>query len=98
MGRIMKNYTTEFKSEAVKMILERGRKVSEVSKELGLNENTLYTWLGKFRKHGADAFPGKGYLMPQDEKVRQLEKELRDVTMERDILKKAMAVFSRHQR
>lgn len=98
MGKNMNNYTKEFKQEAVKLVVERGRPAIGVAQELGVKASTLYVWVEKFKKHGQTAFPGKGYLMPQDEKVRQLEKELKEVAMERDILKKAMAVFSRHQK
>jgi transposase len=91
-------YTNDFKQGAVKLVLEQGRIVPTAAKELGISINTLYGWVRKYQQHGADAFPGKGHLMPQDEELRRLRKELADVTMERDILKKAMAVFSRHQR
>jgi transposase len=98
MGKELSQYTKEFKQEAIKLVVERGRAAVEVARELGVKVSTLYTWVDKYKKHGQNAFPGKGYLMPQDEKMRRLEKELKEVTMERDILKKAMAVFSRHQK
>jgi transposase len=91
-------FTNDFKQGAVKLVLEQGRTIPVAAKELGISNNTLYGWVRKYKQHGINAFPGKGYLMPQDEELRRLRKELADVTMERDILKKAMAVFSRHQR
>ncbi len=47
---------------------------------------------------GADAFVGKGHLKPQEAELKQLQKELEEVKEERDILKKALAVFSRHSK
>lgn len=98
MVKVMRSFTNDFKQGAVKLVLEQGRKVPMAARELGISSNTLYGWIKKYQKHGSNAFPGKGHLMPQDQELHQLRKELADVTMERDILKKAMAIFSRHQR
>lgn len=98
MKKEPKQYNKEFKQEAIKLVVEKGRPAASVARELGIKAGTLYTWIDKYKKHGQDSFPGKGYMMPQDEKMRRLEKELKEVTMERDILKKAMAVFSKHQK
>ena len=98
MKKEQKQYNKEFKQEALKLVVEQGRPAANVARELGIKLGTLYTWVDKYKKNGQDSFPGKGYLIPQDEKMRRLEKELKEVTMERDILKKAMAVFSRHQK
>lgn len=94
----MNNYTKEFKTEAIQLVLKTDRPIIQIAKELGIRPGTLYAWMDSHKKNGQEAFPGKGLLMPQDEKTRRLEKELREVKMERDILKKAMAVFSRDQK
>ena len=86
-------FTKEFKVEAAKMVVEQGLRQSEVSRDLGLNANVLSRWVLRFKADQEAAFPGKGKLKPQDERNRQLEKQLKRVTMERDILKKAMAYF-----
>jgi transposase len=62
---------------------------------LGISTNVLSRWKRQLTDDPAFAFPGKGHLKPADEELRSLKKELRDVTEERDILKKALAIFSR---
>jgi transposase len=93
--RKYRKYDREFIVEAVKMVLEGGRKVPEVARNLGINENVLYRWKSKYLNDPDNAFPGKGHLKPDDEKMKRLEKELYRVTRERDILKKAVAIFSK---
>ena len=83
-----------FKEEAVRLILQEGRKVKDVASNLGVNPAMLSRWKRAYENKGKEAFPGKGHLRPQDEEMRQLRRQLSDVTMERDILKKAVAIFS----
>ena len=90
-----RKYDRQFKEEAVRLILEEGRKAREVAGNLGINEAMLSRWKRQYDGDGKEAFPGKGRLKPQDEEMKRLRKELNDVTMERDILKKAVAIFSR---
>ena len=75
---------------------EEGRNVVEVAKKLGISKDTLYTWRNRFVQDGELAFPGKGReaLTEDQKRIRELEKKVRDVEMERDILKKAVAIFS----
>ena len=84
-----------FKRDAIRLVLEENRSVSETARDLGIHANTLHRWVKEYRDSGEDAFPGHGRLLPQDAELRQLRKKLEQVTEERDILKKAMAVFSR---
>ena len=93
--RKYRKYDREFIVEAVKMVLEGGRTVPEVARNLGIRDNVLYKWKNKYMNDPANAFPGKGHLKPEDEKIKRLEKELYRVTRERDILKKAVAIFSK---
>jgi transposase len=93
--RIRRKYDREFKIEAVKLVTERGTSVAEAARNLGIHENLLRTWKNKYLEDTADSFPGKGHLKPQDEQLRRLKKELADVAEERDILKKALAIFSK---
>ena len=92
-----KTYDQEFKISAVKMILEEGMSISRVSRDLGVNENSLHKWKKQYLEDRENSFPGKGKMKPGEEKIRKLEKELKRVTMERDILKKAVGFFSREQ-
>ena len=93
-----RKYDREFKLEAVRLVTEGGRPVTEVAKGLGIHENLLYNWRRKYLDDTVHAFPGKGHLKPADEELRRLQRELADVREERDILKKALAIFSKHPR
>lgn len=90
-----RNYDRAFKIEAVRLVKETGRKVTEVARELGINANQLHRWKRQFAEDGECAFVGKGRLKPEQEELRRLRRELADVTEERDILKKAVSIFSK---
>ena len=91
--RETRNYDKEFKLNAVKLYLS-GRSYSQVGEELGIPVATLVGWVAKHRKDGANAFPGKGNLKPMDAEMAKLHKELAIAREERDILKKALGIFS----
>ena len=93
--RKLRQYEKEFKLEAIQQIVEKGRTVPEVSAGLGIPVGTLYTLLSKYHKENKVTFPGKENLTPEAEELRKLRKELACVTEERDILKKAVAIFSK---
>jgi len=90
-----KRYSREFKQEAVQLVNESGKSVAEIGADLGVSPKTLYRWRQELARDGEQAFPGKGHLKADDEYVRRLERELKLVTQERDILKKAVAIFSK---
>ena len=94
MGSQRRRFTREFKIEAVRLIVEVGRRISEVSRELGVGENLLSRWKKKSEEGKIDPFPGKGRLSPEDGELRRLRRENERLRMERDILKKAVAIFS----
>jgi len=84
-------FLEEFKTEAVKQITERGHKVSEVAARLGVSQHSLYRWIKARRTP-----PGERQAqLSQTEELRRLKAELKRVTEERDILKKAAAYFAR---
>ncbi len=89
-------FTSEFKATAARLVLEENMTRTQVAKDLGVNINLIGKWVKNFKSKGAEAFPGNGNLTPQDKKVRELEKENRQLRMERDILKKATAFFVNH--
>ena len=93
-----RKFDAEFKRVAVRLITRGGRRTSEVSRNLGISPHLLYRWKSQFLEDPQNAFPGKGYLKPDDDELRQLKKQLADVTEERDILKKALAIFSKKPR
>ena len=86
-----KRFDRDFKVSAVKMVTEGGHKAAEVARSLGIHQNQLYNWKRKFSDQGKKAFPGKGHLT----ELAALRRQLREVEMERDILKKAVGIFSK---
>jgi transposase len=86
-----KIFDRDFKISTVKMVTEGGHKAAEVARSLGINQNQIYLWKKKFGDQGDKAFPGKGHLT----ELAALRRKLRDVEMERDILKKAVGIFSK---
>lgn len=93
-----KQYSAEFKLEAVKRVLSSGTSVAKVASELGVNENTLHGWMKKYREKPSSPFPGSGKLSPEDEKLRKLERQNRELREENEILKKAAAYFAKNQK
>ena len=93
-----KTYSPEFKIEAVRLITEKGYSVAEASRNLGIEYSVLRRWKRQFTDDPKNAFPGKGKLKVDDERLRQLQRELERVKEERDILKKALAYFAEDQK
>jgi transposase len=89
-----RTYDLEFKKEAVRLVLEEGYSAAEVERNLGIGHNIVYRWVREITEDAEHAFPGKGRLKPPDEQIRALERELARVKRERDILKKAVTIFS----
>ena len=100
MSKPRKTYTKEEKLSIVKLSLEDNKSVQSISERYGIVPNTLYNWRSKYLKNTESAFPGKGNKMMTDEerKIHELEKELRETRLERDILKKAVGIFSKSDR
>jgi transposase len=97
--RLRRTFTPQFKKDAVRLVTEEGKSLTEVSAHLGIARSLLQYWKQQLaRKSAPEAFPGRGRLTSQAQKVRDLEKKLHDVTQERDILKKALAYFADEQK
>ena len=93
-----RKYDRDFKRNAVLLCAEPGRSVTEVAENLGISKDLLYRWRREYHlSNGKLAFPGNGVeaLTDEQKRIRELEKKLRETEMERDILKKAMGIFSR---
>jgi transposase len=90
-----KSYDNEFKREAVRLVIEEGRKASEVERNLGITPSLVSRWLREMKEDPEYAFPGKGRLKAPEDEVRSLRRELEQVKQERDILKKAITIFSK---
>ena len=90
-----RHFDREFKHNALRMILDEGVPLEEVSRKLDIHRNVLHRWKEAYMASPADAFPGSGnHSRSLEEENRQLKKTLRDVEEERDVLKKALAIFS----
>jgi len=95
---LKKQYSSEFKIEAVKRIERTGESVNKVAEELGVKPTTMHGWVKKYKESPEAPFPGSGNLKPEDEKLRKLERELRELREENEILKKAAAYFANNQK
>ena len=96
--RKVRTYDREFKLNAVNLYLNSGKTYEQISAELGIPAGTLVHWVKDHKEDGIDAFPGKGHIKPGDIEMQQLRKELAIVREERDILKKALGIFSSHRK
>ncbi len=90
-----RKYDRDFKIEAVRLATEGDRKITEVARDLGINPNLIHNWKKQLTDDPQHSFPGHGRLKPDEEKFRKLKRELEDTKEERDILKKALAIFSK---
>ncbi len=86
-------YAREFKIEAVKLVTERGLPRKQVARDLGLDIGTLRRWIAEFETDSTRALPGQGHA--RDDEVTRLRREHELLRQERDILKKAIGIFSR---
>lgn len=99
MAEERKKYDKEFKFTVVELSLLRG-KVKEVAEEYGIDPQMLSSWRSQYKNHKEIAFPGNGKKMQTEaeKEISRLQKELADARMERDILKKAISIFSSSDR
>jgi transposase len=95
MSSQRRKYTKEFKLEAVQLVLSQGGNASAVARNLGIKPNMLNRWVREKKSDNEHSFPGLGKLKEPDAELRRLRKELADTKMERDILKKALSIFSK---
>ncbi|MDQ6732806.1 MAG: transposase [Nitrospirota bacterium] len=93
-----KQFTPEFKREAVQLLESGSRPASELARELGIARNQLYKWQTELRARGRTAFPGPGARKERTTELARLTRELTRVTEERDILKKAAMYFAKESR
>ena len=95
MGSGRRTFSREYKVEAVKLVTEAGHQAAQVAFDLGVHPNTIHKWIREYAQRPQDAFPGKGHQLSEAETLRQLQRENERLRMERDILKKAVAIFSK---
>ena len=91
--RKCRTFDRQFKMDAVDLVIKQGRSNASVARDLGIDSQTLANWKRDVEANRAHAFPGNGN--PHDAEMHKLKRELAIAQEERDILKKALAVFSR---
>jgi len=96
LSRNHRSYSPEFKEEAVKAVIETSRPIAQVAKELGIHEATLGNWVNVYRReHAGDEPP---LNVSERARLRELEREARELRMENEFLKKAAAYFAKDHR
>jgi transposase len=93
-----RKFTQEFKQEACRLVVDQGQGQCETAKNLGVSQSVLGRWVRQYRERGVVAFPGSGRMLPLEEENRRLQRELKRVTEEREILKKAITFFRSHEK
>jgi len=94
MAKTRRTYTREFKLEALRLLETSDQSAAQIERDLGISAGCLSRWKRELVTDGTGAFPGQGRLTADQERVRQLERENELLRQERDILKKAVAIFS----
>jgi transposase len=90
-----RKYSKEFKVDAVELMIRSNKSIMETATSLGIRADLLRRWEKEYSANKAAPFPGSGHLKdPEDERLRKLERELRVVTEERDILKNIQGILS----
>ena len=90
-----RQFSREFKLEAVKLVEDRGVSVAQAARDLDVHQNVLRKWMRDLAADPKQAFPGKGVMKPEQAEIDRLKKENAKLRMERDILKKAAAYFAK---
>ena len=96
MGK-RRSYTEEFKKDAVELSINSDKTIKEIAEDLGINYGNLTRWRREYKQKGNLTFPGNGNqkLTPEQQKIKELESKLKEANLERDILKKAVAIFTK---
>ncbi len=89
-----KQYSKEFKLDAISLVTEQGYSRSEAARSLGINPNMLGRWVKESSSEDGHAFRGNGKLTPDQEEIRKLKAQVKRLQLEKDILKKATVFFA----
>ena len=91
-------FPKEFKLEAVRLVIERGMSTAQVARDLGINPELVYRWKKEFKEDPAFSFPGKGNISGDQAELHRLQKRVKELEEEREILKKTLGYFVRDQK
>jgi transposase len=95
IGEDKRYFDREFKYETIRLMDEGNRSVRDIAKDLDIHPNVFHQWRRKYRADMEQAFPGKGHMKSSDEEIRRLQREKEELREEREILRKALAIFSK---
>lgn len=91
-----KHYTKEFKLDAISLVLDQGLTIAEAARSLGIRANMLGRWIRESQADTNDqAFRGNGKLTPEQEEIRSLKSQIKQLKLERQILKEAAVFFAK---
>ena len=98
MTKTRRTYTDGFKREAIQLLETSGKTARQLEQELGIGKTCLSRWKRELEGKGEQAFPGQGRVPPEQEQIQELERQVEILRQERDILKKAVAIFAHPSR
>ena len=98
MTKEQKQYNKQFKIDSIEYFLSQDKPARKIAEHFGISDKTFYSWIKEYKENGVNSFRGKGTVKASNEELFALKKELADVKEERDILKKAVAIFSKKKK
>jgi transposase len=96
MPKQRRSFTPEYKEQVARMVVEESRAIPSTAREIGVNEQTLRNWVAEYRKHHAGDEPP--LTISERARLRELEKEVRELRLEKEFLGKAAAFFASEYR
>ena len=93
MDKTRKKYDKQFKLDTLELVKDSHKSIAEIAEGLGIHKDLIYRWKKEYAHDSKHVFSGQGN--PRDAEIARLKKENAELRMERDILKKAMAIFSK---
>lgn len=96
--QLRKRYTPEYKLEAITLVNEQGFSIGEAAAHMDINHNMLRRWLKEHEVQPFSDYQGKAGMTAEQKRIRELEKQVRELQLDNALLKKASAYFAKHQR
>ena len=90
-----KRYTKEFKLDAISLVQEQGYSIAEAARSLDIHPNMLSRWIKEAEQDDGYAFRGNGKLTPEQEEIRRLKAQVKQLELEKKILKEATVFFAK---
>lgn len=97
MTKKRRTFTTEFKREAVSLVVDQGYTQAEAARSLGVGENLIGRWKRQLTEQSPVTIPSQGNLNEDQRRIKQLENEVRRLRMEKEVLKKATVFFAQEK-